>query len=139
MISGITWTHIQSFWNHSGPLEVPYSANSNWSGIFFPVSYSKLALAWFRTHNLSPWFSKFHRKIRPQPIFCKFISNLQQQSSKSAIILYCVYMILFAAGFFNENGKIQKMTEDKIKEEWKEKWTKLGTNEKKKSLQNYDK
>ena len=27
MISGITWTHIQSVWNNSGPSEVPYSAN----------------------------------------------------------------------------------------------------------------
>ena len=54
-------------------------------------------VAWLRIHNLSPWFSKFHRKIGPQTIFCQFISNLQQQSSKSAIILYCVYMILFAA------------------------------------------
>ena len=46
MIRGITWTHIQSIWNHSGPSEVPYSANqySNWSGTFFAVSYSKPAL-----------------------------------------------------------------------------------------------
>ena len=27
MIKGITWTHIQSIWNHSGPSEVPHSAN----------------------------------------------------------------------------------------------------------------
>ena len=27
MIKRITWTHIQSVWNHSGPSEVPYSAN----------------------------------------------------------------------------------------------------------------
>ena len=27
MIRVITWTHIPSVWNHSGPSEVPYSAN----------------------------------------------------------------------------------------------------------------
>ena len=36
MTRGITWTHIQSVWNHSGPPEVPYYIlqNSNWSGTF---------------------------------------------------------------------------------------------------------
>ena len=36
---GIIWTHIQSVWNHSCPLESPTSHT------FFAVSYSKPALA----------------------------------------------------------------------------------------------
>ena len=42
MIKGVTWTRIQSVWNYSGPSEVPYS--EKWSGTFFAISYSKLAL-----------------------------------------------------------------------------------------------
>ena len=42
MIRGITWTHIQSVWNHSGPSEEPYSATSQ---DFFADYYSKPALA----------------------------------------------------------------------------------------------
>ena len=41
MIRGITWTHIQSVWNHSGPSEVPLFRKP----ISFAVSYSKPALA----------------------------------------------------------------------------------------------
>ena len=44
MIRGITWTHIQSVWNHSGPSEVPYSTNQSLVRNFFAVSYSKPAL-----------------------------------------------------------------------------------------------
>ena len=40
-------------------------------------------------------------------------------------------MILFAAVSLMRMVKSKKMTEDKIKEERKEKWTKQGTNEKK--------
>ena len=35
MIRGITWTHIQSVWNHSGPSEVPYSAKQSLVRNFF--------------------------------------------------------------------------------------------------------
>ena len=41
-------------------------------------------------------------------MFCQFISNLQQQSSKSAIILYCVYIISFVAVSLMRVVKIQK-------------------------------
>ena len=44
MLKEITSTHIQSVWNHSDPLEVPYSANLQLVRIFFAVSYSKPAL-----------------------------------------------------------------------------------------------
>ena len=57
MISGITWTHIKSVWNHSGPLEVPYFANQNWSGTFFAVSHSKPAV--FEVTNLTKSTSFF--------------------------------------------------------------------------------
>ena len=41
MIRGITWTHIQSVWNHSGPLfRKPVTGQE----LFFAVSYSKPAL-----------------------------------------------------------------------------------------------
>ena len=42
MIRGITWTHTQ-VWKYSGPIP----QTSNWSGTFFALSYSKLALALF--------------------------------------------------------------------------------------------
>ena len=35
MISGITWTHVQSVWNHSGPSEVLYSLNQYLASNFF--------------------------------------------------------------------------------------------------------
>ena len=35
MIRGITWTHIQSVLNHSGPSEVPYSAKQELVRNFF--------------------------------------------------------------------------------------------------------
>ena len=41
---GITWTHLESVWNPSGPSEVPYSTNQE---LFFAVSYSKPALNTF--------------------------------------------------------------------------------------------
>ena len=41
---GITWTHIQSVWNHSGPSEGPYSANQTGQELFFAVSYGKRPL-----------------------------------------------------------------------------------------------
>ena len=34
MIRGITWTHIQSVWNHSGSRSSPIPQTSNWSGTF---------------------------------------------------------------------------------------------------------
>ena len=46
MISGITWTHIQSVWNHSGSSEGPYSTKPvTGQELFFAVSYNKPALA----------------------------------------------------------------------------------------------
>ena len=32
---GITWTHLESVWNPSGPSEVPTLQTSNWSGTIF--------------------------------------------------------------------------------------------------------
>ena len=34
MIRGITCTHIQSVWNHSGPQKSPIPQTNNWSGIY---------------------------------------------------------------------------------------------------------
>ena len=51
MVRGITWTHIPSFWNHFGIIQVlqrsPILQTSNWSGTFIAVSYSKPALKAF--------------------------------------------------------------------------------------------
>ena len=54
MIKGMTWTNIKSVWNLSGLSDVPYSAKQNWSGTFFAVTYSKLALVenfWIEREN----------------------------------------------------------------------------------------
>jgi hypothetical protein len=40
MIMAITWTHLESVWNPSGPSEVPVTGQE----LFFAVSYSKPAL-----------------------------------------------------------------------------------------------
>ena len=46
MIRGITCTHIQSVWNHSGPSEVPlFRKPGTGQEFFLAVSYSKPALA----------------------------------------------------------------------------------------------
>ncbi len=47
MIRGITWTHIQSVWNHSGPSEPGPLFRKPGTGqeLFFAVSYCKPALA----------------------------------------------------------------------------------------------
>ena len=52
MIKGMTWTNIKSVWNLSGLSDVPYSAKQNWSGTFFAVTYSKLALVLSRRLQL---------------------------------------------------------------------------------------
>ena len=45
MIMGITWTHLESVWNPSGPSEVPLLLKPvTGQELFFTVSYSKLAL-----------------------------------------------------------------------------------------------
>ena len=61
MIREITWTHIQSVWNHSGPSEVPSLFRKPVAGqeLFFAASYSKPALAlYLLPMSLAPNFEK---------------------------------------------------------------------------------
>ena len=51
MIKGITWTHIQSVWNYSGPSEVPYFPNQLLVMNFFVVFYNKPALKHYSKKN----------------------------------------------------------------------------------------
>ena len=54
MIMGITWTHLDSVWNPSGPSEVPLLHKPvTGQELFFVVSYSKPALdSWQNILNL---------------------------------------------------------------------------------------
>ena len=58
MIMGITWAHLESVWNPSGPLEVPLLHKPvTGQELSFAFSYSKLALVIFQikkisTHNM---------------------------------------------------------------------------------------
>ena len=48
MIMGIHWTHLESVWSPSGPLEVPLLHKPvTGQELFFAVSYSKLALGFY--------------------------------------------------------------------------------------------
>ena len=46
MARGITWTHIQSVWNHSGPSKVPYSSNQYLVRNFFFCFLQKTGSSW---------------------------------------------------------------------------------------------
>ena len=81
MIRGITWTHIQSVWNHSDPSKVPYLFRK-------PVTGQKLFLLFLTANQLQIHYFFFIHLDRTGEKFLHVLTSRSPISKNRALVLF---------------------------------------------------